>query len=259
VKVYPNDRLLLSKEGIKMEIIIVRHAEPNYEIDSLTDKGWKEARLLSEKLSKLNIDEFYCSPQGRAKDTASITMQKVKKDLVICDWLREFKGHVKYDFLDTPIRCWDMLPSHWTNQKEYFTDDKWHTTELMQTGNVKSEYDWVVSELDVFLAKHGYVHEGKAFKVVKGNHDRIVFFCHYGVSCVILAHLLGFSPVVFWQGFVMQPSSVTSVVTEEREEGIAVFRVRSYGDISHLYVADEEPSFMARFCECYSDDERHDF
>lgn len=242
-----------------MEIIIVRHAEPNYEIDSLTEKGWREAELLSNKLSKLHIDEFYCSPQGRAKDTASFTMDKAEKELVICEWLREFKGHVKYDFLDKPIRCWDMLPSYWTKQDEYYTREDWYKTQLMQSGTVEEEYKWVTSELDKFLAEHGYVHDGGIFRVERENHDRIVLFCHFGISCVILAHMLGVSPVTFFQGFVMQPSSVTSIVTEEREKGIACFRIRSYGDISHLYVADEEPSFMARFCECFSDDERHDF
>ena len=174
-------------------------------------------------------------------------------------WLREFKGHVKYDFLDEPIRCWDMLPSYWTKHDEYYTREDWYKTELMQSGTVEEEYKWVTAELDAFLAAHGYVHDGGIFRVERENHDRIVFFCHYGISCVLLAHMLGFSPVMFFQGFVMLPSSVTSIVTEEREKGIASFRIRSYGDISHLYVAGEEPSFMARFCECYSDDERHDF
>lgn len=242
-----------------MEILIVRHAEPNYEIDSLTEKGWREAELLAYRLSELDIQEFYCSPQGRAKDTAKPTLEMMKREAVVCDWLREFKGHVKYDFLENPIRCWDMLPSYWTEQEEYYTKDKWQTTELMRTGNVETEYNWVTSELDKFLAEHGYVHDGGRFKVVKGNHDRIVFFCHYGVSGVLLAHLLGFPPTFFWQGFVMQPSSVTSIVTEEREKGIASFRIRSYGDISHLYLANEEPSFMARFCECFEDDTRHEF
>ena len=242
-----------------MEIIIVRHAEPNYEIDSLTEKGWREAKLLSEKLSKMDIDEFYCSPQGRAKDTASFTMEKTGKELTICEWLREFKGHVKYDFLDEAIRCWDMLPSYWTKQPEYYSKEDWCKPELMRSVNVESEYKWVTEELDKFLAERGYVHEGNTFKVVRENHDRIVFFCHYGVSSVILAHLLGFPPTFFWQGFVMLPSSVTSIVTEEREQGIAAFRIKSYGDTSHLYAANEEPSFMARFCECYSDDTRHEF
>ena len=36
-------------------------------------------------------------------------------------------------------------------------------------------------------------------------------------------------------------------------------RMSSFGDISHLYAAGEEPSFAARFCETYSNmNERHD-
>ena len=242
-----------------MEIIIVRHCEPNYEIDSLTPKGWREAELLSDKLSKMEIDEWYCSPHGRAKDTASCTMKKVGQEAIVYDWLREFKGTVKYDFLDKPIRCWDMLPSYWTKEEKYYSRDDWYKADLIQAGNTGAEYKWVTEEFDKFLAERGYVHESGCFRVEKANHKRIVFFCHFGVSCVLLAHLLGVSPYTFFQGFVMQPSSVTSVVTEEREEVIASFRIRSYGDVSHLYVADEEPSFMARFCECFTDDTTHDF
>ena len=35
-----------------MKLLIVRHADPDYTIDSLTSKGWREAELLSERLSK---------------------------------------------------------------------------------------------------------------------------------------------------------------------------------------------------------------
>ena len=36
-----------------MKLLIVRHGDPDYSIDSLTEKGWREAEFLSEKLSKL--------------------------------------------------------------------------------------------------------------------------------------------------------------------------------------------------------------
>lgn len=52
-----------------MKLLMVRHADPDYSIDSLTEKGWKEAELLSGRLSKLTVKEFYVSPLGRAKDT----------------------------------------------------------------------------------------------------------------------------------------------------------------------------------------------
>ena len=48
-----------------MKIIFIRHGEPNYEIDSLTEKGWREAELLSKRTAKWNVTDFYCSPLGR--------------------------------------------------------------------------------------------------------------------------------------------------------------------------------------------------
>lgn len=59
-----------------MKLVIIRHGDPDYSIDSLTEKGWREAKLLSERISKLDVKEFFVSPLGRAKDTASLTLKK---------------------------------------------------------------------------------------------------------------------------------------------------------------------------------------
>jgi probable phosphoglycerate mutase len=65
--------------------------------------------------------------------------------------------------------------------------------------------------------------------------------------------------MILWHGTCAAPTSVTTLVTEERREGIASFRMSSFGDISHLYVADQEPAFAARFCETFSNpNQRHD-
>ena len=60
-----------------MKLLIVRHGDPDYDIDSLTEKGWKEAEYLSQKLCKLDVKAFYVSPLGRAKDTAAPTLKKM--------------------------------------------------------------------------------------------------------------------------------------------------------------------------------------
>ena len=54
-----------------MKLLFIRHGDPDYTIDSLTEKGWKEAEFLSEKIAALDVRDFYVSPLGRAKDTAS--------------------------------------------------------------------------------------------------------------------------------------------------------------------------------------------
>lgn len=239
-----------------MEILIIRHGDPDYDRDSLTKKGWKEAELLSERLCKLDIKAFYCSPLGRAQDTAKPTLEKMNRQMQIMPWLREFEGTVIRD--GKRVLAWDQLPEYWKEIPVYYSRDDWYKTDLMQSANVEEEYAWVTAELDKLLAEHGYLHENGKFRVLQENHDRIALFCHYGVSCVLLAHLLDMSPMILWHNFVMQPSAVTTLTTEERRPGTANFRMRSYGDISHLYAGGEEPAFAARFCECFSDDTRHD-
>lgn len=238
-----------------MKLIIVRHAEPDYSIDSLTEKGWREAKLLSERLSKLDVAAFYCSPLGRAKDTASFTLEKMNRSAKTLSWLREFPAKVKIN--GETKGAWDRLPDEWTDNVDFYIPDKWIKTPIMQSGNVERKYKQVCRGVDKLLAKHGYVHDGNVFKVENSNHDTVVLFCHFGVECVILSHIFGCSPMVLWHNFVALPSSVTTLITEERKQGTAVFRTQQFGDISHLYTAGEEPSFAARFCECFDDDTRH--
>jgi len=239
-----------------MRLLFIRHADPDYEKDSLTEKGWKEAELLSNRISAMDIKEFYVSPLGRARDTASVTLKKMNRTAEVLPWLREF--HVYDEDLGRERICWDLLPQDWTKIDEYYSKDLWHTVPFMEKANVISEANKVFEGIDKILEKHGYVREGNLYRAINPNRDTIAFFCHFGVECVILSHLLGISPVLLWHGFCALPSSVTTLVTEERRKGIAYFRTLAFGDISHLYMAGEEPSFAARFCETYDSDERHD-
>ena len=153
--------------------------------------------------------------------------------------------------------CWDRKPSYWTKIPDYYTYEKWHKVPLMKKNKVYKFYKEVCDGVDELLLKHGYRHEGNIFRVEKGNHDKIFLFCHFGVEAVILSHIFGISPMILWHNFRALPSSVTRIVTEEREKGIACFTCLQFGDLSHLYSGDEPDSFMARFCECYEDKERH--
>lgn len=241
-----------------MKLIIIRHGDPNYAIDSLTEKGWKEAELLSRKLVQMPMDAIYMSPLGRAKDTASLTLRKTGKTAEVLDWLQEFYVPVKDEEDERVHIPWDFMPAHWTKIPVYYDKDRWTETKVMKSGPVDERLDAVITGLDALLKKHGYERDGAVYRVIRPNTDTVVLFCHFGVECVMLAHLLGISPVVLWHGFCAAPASVTTLVTEEREKGIAYFRMSSFGDISHLYAGGEEPAFAARFCEIYDDmSQRH--
>lgn len=242
-----------------MKLLIIRHADPDYSIDSLTPTGWREAELLSKRLSRLDIGAFYVSPLGRAKDTASLTLKKMNRTAVECPWLREFIPRICRPGSDEDSVVWDWLPAEWTKDARYFDRSAWSTTDVMTAGRVQEEYDWVISGFDRLLSAHGYDREKEYYRAVNSNQDTIVLFCHFGVECVLLSHLLGISPMILWHGFCAAPSSVTTLVTEERREGIACFRMGSFGDTAHLYNAGRQPSFAARFCETFDDaSQRHD-
>ena len=154
---------------------------------------------------------------------------------------------------------WDQLPKTWTSDSRYFNYDEWYKTSFMKKWKVKEEYDWVTGEFDKLLKEHGYERNGNYYKVNNANEKTLVFFCHFGLEAVLLSHLMLISPMNLWHGFCAAPSSITTIYSEERRKGEAFFRAAQIGDVSHLYVANEEPSFAARFCETYENKEqRHD-
>ncbi len=241
-----------------MRILIIRHAEPNYEIDGLTEKGAREAELLSRKLVGERIDAAYCSTKGRARLTAAPTLEKKGMEAEYCEWLREFHyAKVNYPYLDRPHIPWDVMPSFMETQPILYSPNGWREADFLKDSEMPRLYDDVCRALDATLERHGYVREGLGYRVTRSNHDTVALFCHFGITGVLLSHLMNCSPYSIWQHAVTLPSSVTTLYTEERAEGIAHFRCAGMGDVSHLYVAGEEPSFMARWCECFEDDTRH--
>lgn len=241
-----------------MKLLIIRHGDPNYEIDSLTEKGWKEAEMLAERIAPLDIKAYYVSPLGRARDTASLTLKKAGRETEVLPWAREYNTRILGENGERRIP-WDMLPEKWTAVPEYYDKDKWYDVPVMKEAGMEEGLRWVWDGLDELLARHGYKREGMYYRAENPNEDTIAIFCHFGVECVMLGHLLGISPMALWHGFMAAPTSVTTVNTEERRDGIASFRVSAFGDISHLYVKGEEPAFAGRFCETFANTEqRHD-
>jgi len=243
-----------------MKLLIIRHGDPDYTIDSLTPKGWKEVDYLSEKLAKLDVKAFYVSPLGRARDTASLTLKKMNRTATEELWLREFDARIhRPDVPEKEMISWDWLPQDWTAEPRFYLPDEWWKVPVMMEGHVKEEYDWVTTNFDALLASHGYVRDGLTYRAEHANNDTIVFFCHFGLECVLLSHLMNVSPMILWHYTCAAPTSVTTVYTEERRPGVASFRVCGFGDTSHLYAGGESPAFSGRFCETYAcDEERHD-
>ncbi len=245
-----------------MRLLIIRHGDPDYANDTLTEKGIKEAALLAKRLRKERLDHIYVSPLGRAKDTAMYALNTAvyQNQAVVEPLFKEFncdKAVVLPDGTDRHL-IWDLLPEYWTKQPALYDAEGWKTHPAVTHGDVVNYYEAVVNRLDDILEIHGYKRDGNLYKAVRPNTDTVVIFCHFGLEMILLSHLMNVSPFPLLHHFVALTTSVTTLYTEERREGIATFRCAGFGDISHLYEGEEEPSFSARFCEVYGNGDRQD-
>ena len=238
-----------------MRLLFIRHGDPDYAIDGLTQQGQKEALALAERLQEEKIDFLYCSPLGRAKRTAWPYLKSTGRKAVILPWLQEF-NHPCQMPQGVHTCCWDWLPQDLQEKEDLFSKD-WLLDPAYE-GEARESVREVFAAFDGLLAKHGYRKDGRYYRVEQANHDTLCFFCHFGIESLLLSRLLDVSPLIFWQGTAAAPASVTTVYSEERREGLASFRIQSFGDVSHLAKKGYAPSFSARFCECFSDDTRHD-
>lgn len=243
-----------------MKLVFIRHGEPDYEKDSLTETGFKEAALLADRVAGMEVKEFFVSPLGRAKDTAAPALERIGRSATELDWIREFDV-----FINRPDKApgeagmaWDWLPADWMSYPDFYDKDKWMLHPLFEDKNLKERYEYVIGSFEAFLNAHGYSRNGLYYNAENASNDTLVFFSHFGCATLLLSHLLNVSPMILWHGMCMAPTSVTTIVTEERKKGIAQWRCIEYGDTSHLYASGMKPSFAARFCECFdNENERH--
>ena len=243
-----------------MRLLLIRHGDPDYTADGLTGTGLLEAQLLAERIAPMDISEYFVSTMGRALDTVQPTLVKAGRTAVKCEWLQEFSISVRRPDKEGGLSSvpWDWLPQDWSKYPLLLDREHWFEHPVFAEVDLKSSYDHVITEFEQVLARYGYVRDGLCYRVEHAGTDTLAFFCHFGISCVLMSQLFNVSPMVLWHGLAMAPSSVTTIYSEERRPGIASFRAASVGDISHLYIREQAPSFSARFCEVYGNGDRVD-
>lgn len=239
-----------------MKILIIRHAEPDYSIDYLTEKGFREVKHLTERLETMNIKKIFCSPLGRARATIEPFVQKTGTPIEILPWLKEFQGKL---FVNTPEEriCWDLMPSFLGSKNKLSDCYQWENAFPFNTGDAGEKYRYVVNELYNLLEKLGYKKDESLFKTDNNNDDVIVFCCHFALGTVLISALTEIAPSLLWQGFFLAPSSISCISTEEREKGIVAFRCEYMGDTSHLYKNNEPVSMSGMYAEVFNDNKTY--
>nr|MCR4945711.1 histidine phosphatase family protein [Lachnospiraceae bacterium] len=75
-----------------MILILVRHGDPDYQKDCLTELGHEQAKATAKRLMEEGIEEIYASPLGRARQTAQAFADlSGLGEIKILDFMREIR------------------------------------------------------------------------------------------------------------------------------------------------------------------------
>ena len=235
-----------------MRILLIRHAEPDYSVDSLTPKGRVEAELLSRRLVRYDVRDFYVSPLGRARDTAAYTLEKLNREAEVLPWLAEFRGRCINPLTGRKGLPWDLPPRLWSSLPGAYDAYSWTEADLFAGSTVPEIWKETTDGADALLARYGFRKDGPVWRSDSNSRDTVALFCHFGISMAFAGYLTDISPLVLWHRTLALPSSVTELVTEERVPGEVSFRITRLGDITHLESAGEKRSTAGLFPECFT-------
>jgi probable phosphoglycerate mutase len=226
-----------------MLLYIIRHGDPDYETDSLTPKGRKQALALAKRLAVNGLDKIYSSPLGRARQTAKATCELLNLAMETEDWTSENRAYMDLSVIhEDGRRGWifQQQRTNILNDDTILLGQNWDLADCYQgyTNDFKGGVQKIRDASDEFLSRHGYTRDGGIYRITDPNDDRVAVFCHQGFGITWLSHLLNIPPHIFWSGFDLTHSGVTIVHFENYANGVTVPTCLVLSDTSHIYKED---------------------
>ena len=175
-----------------MRIIFVRHGEPDYQRDCLTDRGKIQARAAAERLRDEGIDEIFSSPLGRAAETAAAAAEVLHLPVRTLDYMRELHwGSIDGTPVPAEGHPWD-LADLLAGEGWDLTNPAWREHPYFSNNLVTAEADHVAVKMDEWLRTLGYMREDAYYRCVRPD-DRqatVALFSHGGSSAAAMGHIL---------------------------------------------------------------------
>ena len=142
-----------------MRILFVRHGEPDYAHDCLTETGRAQAQAAAVRLRGEGIEEIWSSPLGRAQETAKAASEALGLPVQTLDFMREVTwGSTDGAELYAGGHPWAIVDEMARQGIELNYPD-WRESPYFRTNRVVECVDSVEKGIDDWLAGFGYVRE----------------------------------------------------------------------------------------------------
>lgn len=220
-----------------MILYIVRHGEPDYEKDCLTEFGKKQAEAVGRRLAKAGVDRVFSSPMGRAQETAAPLCRMLGLEYGIEEWAREIGREKTTTFPDGVPKSIAMVQNTYYLAEGAY--DLGYSRAFECRGICESDMKTAVDRIercgDEFLERLGYRKEDGIYRVVRPNEERVALFCHAALGRAWLSVLLRVPLNIMWASFSYELTGVTTLEFRNNDNGLTAPRCISFSDTSHLY------------------------
>lgn len=223
-----------------MRLIFVRHGEPDYEKDCITENGILQAKNTAKRLTGEDIKAVFASPMGRAVATAKF----IADDHGLETQKLPFMHEIDWGDLDENVPDDKKLPydGHpWTighiylsESEENVASPKWYEHHLFKDNKLITYYNLISKEFDKFLESYGIVRRNNLYFCDKECNDTIVLVAHGGSGSIMFSHVLSL-PLPFV--LTSMPYGVCSVSILEfspANDKVIIPRLELFNDMRHL-------------------------
>lgn len=220
-----------------MILYIIRHGEPNYAIDHLTETGWLQAEAVGERMAKIGLDRIFTSPMGRARDTSAPTCRLLNMEAQIEDWSHEIGIEIKTPYPDGEPKSISLLQNTIFRQDgriDLGREGAFDCPGIRESG-MKQHLAFLKAHGDDFLERLGYRAENDVYRILRPSEERVALFCHAAMGRAWISQLLGIPLNVMWASFSYEFTGVTKLEFKNNPDGFTAPTCHYFSDISHLY------------------------
>ena len=225
-----------------MLLYYVRHGDPIYNPDSLTEFGHEQAEALAKRLSILGFDKIYASSSNRARQTAEPTCKALGMEAEILDWCNE--GYAWRDLTVTDENEKKM----WVFQHKSTCiklsspeiralGSLWYDHPMFDGSRFKEGFQRIERETDSFMESLGFIHdrENNCYTVANPPYERVALFAHQGFGLAFLSALCDIPYPEFCTRFDIGHTGVTVININGREGSLCTPKILQLSNDSHLY------------------------
>lgn len=225
-----------------MLLYIVRHGDPVYVTDSLTERGKRQAEAVGKRIYDSQIDRIFSSPMGRALETAGPACRLLGLECNIEEWTHEIGDERLTPFPDGKLKSITNVQNTYylENGNIDLNYNEAFTCTGINESNIKSAVDFIEKHGNEFLERLGYKKENGVYKILRNNEEKVALFCHSAFARAWLSVLLHIPFHIMWSSFSYTHTGVTVLEFKNNPNSITAPRCLCFSDMSHLYAQNED-------------------